>query len=80
MSKTLVAVYALDWAGYAEQLERKYPFDVIRGWVFGELLTEDDEKIVIAHQSFDDNGVRHVSVIPAGNVLKRHEFTLEVDE
>lgn len=72
---SIVAIYAKDWAIYPDTLNRRFGFDVIRGWIFGLLLSEDDEKIVIAHEWFPkDDEFRHTSVIPKICIAQRLDY------
>ena len=80
IKREIVAVYASDWGMYAEQISRSHDFKVIRGWVFGELVSETDAHLVIAHHSFEDGDLRHVTTIPKVNIMGRWDFFIDEDQ
>lgn len=73
----IVAVYASDWGAYCDQVSRDHEFVMVRGWVVGELVREDDQTLVIAHHSFTGGDLRHVTTIPLANVLGRWDFFID---
>lgn len=78
---TVIALHAKDWSGYDEQYAADAEFDLMRGWVVGVLLREDDEKIVIAHHWFmKDKQVRHVTVVQKSCIVRRVEFKVKSDD
>lgn len=79
--ETLIAVLAKDWSHYGGQVARDQPFDLISGWVAGLLVSEDDEKIVIAHEVFPtENEVRHTTVVQKREVIEDLRFTIQERE
>jgi len=73
----LVAVLACDWCYYEVQSPIDSPFTSIDGIIVGVLIHEDDEKIVLAHQVFPDEGqVRHVSVITKSSIQELYRIPL----
>lgn len=75
----VVAVLAKDWSLYSEQYEFEHEFDLIAGWIVGLLVSEDDEKIVIAHHWFPvEDQVRRISAIPKGNIVERIDYAANV--
>ena len=77
---TVVAVYASDWGTFGDQVTRDHEFAFVRGWVYGELVAEDADKLVVAHHAFDDDGLRHVTILPKVNVLRRLDWVRENGE
>lgn len=71
---TITAVLAHDWSMHAEQVSRDSDFQIVTGWVVGELLREDAKQLVVAHHAFVGGDVRHVTCVPKANVLQRHDF------
>lgn len=71
MTGQVVSVKAVDWGMYGEQVSRDTDFQMVTGWVHGEVVKEDDSLIAIAHQVFDAGDVRHVVVIPKVCILER---------
>ena len=67
----IVSIQAVDWGMYAEQVSRDTDFQIIIGWVHGEVIKETADLIVIAHQVFEAGDVRHVVVIPKVCILSR---------
>ena len=60
----IIAIYANDWAMYSDEMPRTGEFSIVRGWIVGALVSEDDAKIVLAHEWFPgDDKVRCTSVI-----------------
>lgn len=76
----IVAVYASDWGMYSDQVSRDHPFQLVRGWVVGVLVGETPDQLVIAHHSFTDGDLRHVTTIPKVNVLARWDFFIDEDQ
>ena len=70
----IIAVLAHDWGTYAGQMSRETEFTIVTGWVIGELLSENEVFITIAHHAFLDGDVRHVTCVPVANIIRRHEF------
>lgn len=77
MTRKLIAVYASDWGYYGEQVADYFPFAPVYGWVYGQLLRETEEILVIAHQVFDAGDARHVSTITKSSIIERREFSLD---
>lgn len=78
MSKTLVAVRAVDWAFTDDETDvRTHRFDVVRAWLCGWLVDEDDERLVIAMQWFDDHVVRSTLAIPKACIVERVDKELQ---
>lgn len=73
----IVSIQAVDWGMYSEQMSRNHDFQMVTGWVHGEVVKETDDLLVIAHQSFDGGDVRHVVVIPKACILKRVDHKTE---
>jgi hypothetical protein len=78
MTKTLIAVYAT--GGYGDQVPLYYPFELVYGWIYGELVRETADMVVIAHQVFDSGEGRHISTIPKSNIIRRREFPFDPEE
>jgi hypothetical protein len=74
--KTIVSITAVDWAIYTEQMPVKSEFKMIRGDIVGFLVQEDDDKIVLAMQWFQDGDIRPTLVVPKVCILTREDFTL----
>lgn len=56
-------------------------FQLVYGWVIGELVLEDEDKLIIAHHSFKDEGqVRHITTIPKVCVIKRFDFEIDLED
>lgn len=70
----IVVAYASDWGVLSEQIERDEDIPVVRGWVVGELVKETKDALVIAHHSFDDGHIRHVTTMPKVNIETRRDF------
>jgi hypothetical protein len=66
-----VSIRAVDWGMYSEQVSRDTDFQMVTGWVHGQIIKETEEIIAIAHQVFDAGDVRHVVVIPKVCILER---------
>ncbi len=60
----VVAVRAMDWAVYNEQTARDSDWLVVRGTVYGEVITVTADGVAIAPQVFDGGDVRGVLMIP----------------
>jgi hypothetical protein len=73
MQPTIVSVRAVDWGIYGEQMPADSDFQIVTGWIHGQIIKETDEFIAIAFQVFDDGGVRHVATIPKVCILERIE-------
>lgn len=71
------SIKAVDWGMYGEQVSRDTDFQLIVGWVHGEVIKETSDLIAIAHQVFDGGDVRHVVVIPKVCILERRDHTAE---
>lgn len=75
----IIAVYVRDWAYYSEQVLHGYKFEPLMAWVVSILVSEGDEKVVIAHQTFlDQKSYRHTSAIPKACIITRHTFTVDL--
>lgn len=70
----LVAIYASDWGFYSEQISLTYDFELVKGWIYGRVVKETDDMIVVAHQVFDSEEGRHVSTIPKSNIFELYEL------
>lgn len=71
-SMQIIAIYANDWAMYSDEMPRNGDFSIVRGWIVGALVMEDDTKIVLAHEWFPgDDKVRCTSVIQKHCVEQR---------
>lgn len=72
----VVVVRANDWCHYEDIYPADHGFDLIDGLIVGFVLEEDDDKIVLAHQIFGGDTVRHITVINADDVLERYSMRL----
>jgi hypothetical protein len=76
--KTLVALYAQDWSIRHEQVDYRIgEFNVLWGWICGFLVKEDDEKIVITQQWFNNDDIRHTMIVPKVCVKERIDKELK---
>lgn len=80
LQKEIVAVYASDWGAYCAQISREHEFELVRGFVIGELIAEDEQKIVIAHHAFDGGELRHTTTVPKVNVIGRWDFFIDEEQ
>lgn len=80
-SMQVVSIRAVDWGIYGEQMPADSDFQIVTGWIHGQIIKETDEFLAIAFQVFDDGGVRHVATIPKVCILGRieHQPTNEKD-
>lgn len=78
MADNIVRVVAKDWNFYGFPVNANTTeIGLIEGEIYGLLIAEDEEKIVIAHQRFpSENTLRHVSAIPRINVVSVTRFQL----
>lgn len=74
----IVAVVATDWCYYEADRPISKPekmFTLIDGLIVGLLIYEDDDKLVIAHQYFEEEEkVRHTTVISKFSITERLDF------
>lgn len=77
VARTMIAVYASDWGYYGEQVPLYFPFSAVYGWIYGILVSETDDVLVIAHQVFDSGEARHISTITKSSIIERREFPLQ---
>jgi hypothetical protein len=78
MQDQIVIVAARDWSHFGAQVDNDSVFDLIIGEVCGFLISEDEEKIVIAHERFvKENQLRHITAIPKANVVNVSRFPIE---
>jgi hypothetical protein len=76
--KTLVAVRAIDWAFTGDEVDhRAHKFDLITAWLCGWLVDEDDTRLVISMQWFDDHVVRSTLAVPKVCILERVDKELK---
>lgn len=61
---SIVAVHALDWAVYEQQLPRNSSWKIVEAMIYGEVVAANGEFVAIAHQVFVDGDVRNVLVVP----------------
>lgn len=80
IKREIVAVYASDWGAYCAQISGDHAFELVRGYVVGELVREDDHMLVLAHHSFDGGDLRHVTTIPKVNIIGRWDFFIDEDQ
>ena len=77
----IVAVVATDWCYYEADRPIARPdkmFTLIDGLIVGLNIYEDDEKIVLAHQYFEEEDkVRHTTVISKSSIIERLEFNFK---
>lgn len=78
----LICVLAEDWTFYEEPHEIEIDhFELVRGWVSGILIHEDEKRLIIASHLFpSQDKVRHVTVIPQVNVVERVDRLLSEPE
>lgn len=73
----VVAVRAVDWGHTAGQMDVRDNFKLYEGWIIGLLVQEDEDKLVLAHNWFEDAGdVRATTAIPKVTIQERHEWNL----
>ena len=60
----IVEICAVDWGIHAEQLSAAYEFDIVRGWLYGQVVRMTDEAITIAPQVFEAGEVRYALAVP----------------
>lgn len=68
----LILIYATDWNLYRDICKENYDFKIAKCWIAGWLISEDQEQLVVAFESFvetQDNQVRDVTVIPKKNII-----------
>lgn len=75
--KTIVALKAVDWGVYGEQVSAKHSFDIVRADIVGFLVSEDEEKIVLTPQWFQDDGTRYTLVIPKCTITSRFDVVVK---
>lgn len=69
---TVVWLRAVDWNSYlAEQLSIDTKWEVAWCEIVGFLVAEDDEKVVLAMQDFDNGDCRGVVAIPKVCISER---------
>lgn len=77
----IVAVFATDWCYYESDRPIHKPdkmFTLIDGLIVGLLIFEDEKKVVIAHQYFEEEEkVRHTTVINKDTIIERLDFNFE---
>lgn len=76
----VVVLEAIDWGIYTNQVSAKHEFDIVRGMVVGFLVSEDNEKIVLAPQWFYDGDTRCTLVVPKCTITNRTDLELEPTE
>ena len=67
----IVSIYAVDWGTYYEQVSRNTDFKIVKGWVHGQVVKEEEEYLVIAQEVFDEGDVRIVVTIPKVCIIRR---------
>jgi len=60
----VVEICAVDWGIHAEQLSANYEFDIVRGWLYGQVMRMTDDGITLAPQVFAGGDVRCALSIP----------------
>jgi len=76
----LVIVCARDWQLYSDQRTIDENFDTAIGWVVGFLISEDDKKMVIASNYFQESPiatVRETTVIPKETIILKRKIKFE---
>lgn len=73
-----VYIEAVDWGVCSEQVAAGYSMPIVRGGVIGIVVDEDDDRMVLAQQIFDDGGMRALLSIPKVCISRR--LALQVKE
>lgn len=60
----IVEIVAVDWGIHAEQLSANYEFDIVRAWLYGQVMRMTDDAITVAPQVFDSGQVRYALAVP----------------
>lgn len=60
----VVAIRAVDWAVYNEQVARDYDWRIVQATIYGQVVAIRDGGMAIASQVFDEGDVRNTLVIP----------------
>jgi hypothetical protein len=75
--RKVVVVEARDWCLH-HMGRATDKFEAITGWVVGVLLEDNEDRVVVAHALFDDEGVRDVTAIPRECVIHITVTNMEV--
>lgn len=79
--RTIVVLQAIDWGIMTDQVSSRTDFQLTRANLVGFLVSEDEEKIVIAPQWFTDEGIRCTLVVPQVCVERRRDIVFSlIDE
>lgn len=70
-SMKVVSLYAMDWGTYHDQTSINTEFKLVKGWIHGQIIQENDEYLALAQQVFDEGDVRIVVTIPKVCIIKR---------
>jgi hypothetical protein len=60
----VVEIIATDWGIFAEQLSANYPFEIVRGWIYGQVIRMTEDGITVAPQVFEAGEVRYALAVP----------------
>jgi hypothetical protein len=60
----IVELFAVDWGIHAEQLSANYPFEIVRGWIYGQVIRMTEDGITVAPQVFETGEVRYALAMP----------------
>lgn len=74
--RVIVALRAVDWGMYGDQTSDKTEFKIVWANVVGFLVSEDEEKIVLAPQWFDEGDTRCTLVIPKVCISERRDIEM----
>ncbi len=74
----ITIVKAVDWAVYHEQQHVSDEYPVMTGHVVGFVVYEDDERIALAPQLFDNGTTRQTLSVPKVCIKERHDLDYEL--
>jgi hypothetical protein len=77
IKERVVKIKAVDWGYYDDSGGYKVEEEVLKpyiGWIYGQVIIENDDYISIAAEVFEDSRVRKVSAIPKSAILEIIEF------
>ena len=60
----VVEISAVDWGIHIEQMSAESAFDIVRAWLYGQVVRMTDDAITIAPQVFAPDDVRFALSVP----------------
>lgn len=78
MTKPITVIEAVDWAVYHEQQHVTDEYHVMKGHIVGFVVYEDDERIALAPQLFDNGTTRNTLSVPKVCIKNRYDLNYEL--